>query len=48
MKAGGYPGAAVIIGRKGSAVVRQGYGRLGWTTNYDLVDPDRTIYDLPR
>ena len=46
MKAGGYPGAAVIIGRKGAAVVRQGYGRLGWTTSYDVVDPDRTIYDL--
>ena len=46
MKAGGYPGAAVIIGRKGAAVVRQGYGRLGWTSNYDVVDPDKTIYDL--
>ena len=46
MKAGGYPGAAVIIGRNGAAVVRQGYGRLGWTSNYDAVDPDKTIYDL--
>ena len=46
MKAGGFPGAAVVIGRRGAAVVRRGYGKLGWTTNYDDVDPDRTIYDL--
>ena len=46
MKAGGFPGAAVVIGRRGAAVVRRGYGRLGWTTSYDEVDADRTIYDL--
>ena len=46
MKAGGFPGASVVIGRRGAAVVRRGYGRLGWTTSYDEVDADRTIYDL--
>ena len=46
MTAGGFPGAAVVIGRRGAAVVRRGYGRLGWTSNYDDVDPDKTIYDL--
>ena len=46
MAAGGFPGAAVVIGRRGAAVVRRGYGRLGWTSNYDDVDPDKTIYDL--
>ena len=46
IKAGGYPGASVVVGRKGAAVLRRGYGRLGWTTRYDEVDADRTIYDL--
>ena len=46
IKAGGYPGASVVVGRKGAAVLRRGYGRLGWTANYDEVDADRTIYDL--
>ncbi len=46
MSAGGFPGAAVVIGRRGAAVVHRGYGRLGWTSNYDEVDADKTIYDL--
>lgn len=46
MKAGGFPGAAVVIGRRGAAVVRRGYGKLGWNMSDDDVDPDRTIYDL--
>ncbi len=44
--AGGFPGASVIVGRKGATVVSRGFGRLGWTKDSPLVLPDRTIYDL--
>jgi CubicO group peptidase (beta-lactamase class C family) len=43
---GAYPGAAVIIGRRGSAVLQSGYGKLSWRQNAAPVDPARTIYDL--
>ena len=46
IRAGGYPGASVIIGRRGAAVFSKGYGRLGWTKDASRVDPDATIYDL--
>jgi CubicO group peptidase (beta-lactamase class C family) len=46
IKAGGYPGASVVIGRKGYAVVEKGFGKLGWTTNSPRVTPERSIYDL--
>jgi CubicO group peptidase (beta-lactamase class C family) len=44
--AGGFPGASVVIGRRGAAVVQKGYGRVGWTSSASDVDADRTIYDL--
>ncbi len=44
--AGGYPGAAVVVGRKGAAVWSKGFGRLGWTSDSPRVDPDKSIYDL--
>ena len=44
--AGGYPGAAVVVGRRGAAVWEKGFGHLGWTANSPSVLPDRTIYDL--
>ncbi len=43
---GGYPGAAVVVGRRGAAALQRGYGRLGWTSGSALVDPEQTIYDL--
>ena len=43
---GGFPGASVVIGRRGSAVFEKGFGHLGWTAQSPLVNPDRTIYDL--
>jgi CubicO group peptidase (beta-lactamase class C family) len=43
---GGFPGAAVVIGRKGSAVVRRGYGNLEWTGPAVPVTTDRTIFDV--
>jgi serine-type D-Ala-D-Ala carboxypeptidase len=46
LNAGGYPGASVVIGRKGAVVWQKGYGRLGWTDSYESVNPERSIYDL--
>ena len=46
IRAGGYPGAAVVVGRKGAAVWEKGFGRLGWTSDAGSVVPERTIYDL--
>lgn len=46
ISAGGYPGAAVIVGRKGSTVLEQGFGTLGWNDSQEPVDPHRTIYDI--
>jgi CubicO group peptidase (beta-lactamase class C family) len=46
IKAGGYPGAAVIVGRKGSTVLEEGFGTLSWNDPQDPVDPHRTLYDI--
>ena len=43
--AGGFPGAAVVVGRDGYAVVKRGYGRLTWAPDGPPVD-EHTIYDL--
>lgn len=44
--AGGYPGASVVIGRRGAAVMQKGFGHLGWTSASPEVNADNTIYDL--
>ncbi len=44
--AGGYPGAAVVVGRRGSAVWEKGFGRLGWSASDADVDAQSSIYDL--
>ncbi len=44
--AGGYPGAAVVVGRKGYAVVSRGFGTLDWRPGSLAVTPDETVYDL--
>ncbi|MDB4885927.1 MAG: beta-lactamase [Gemmatimonadetes bacterium] len=46
IKAGGYPGAAVVVGRRGAAVLERGFGKLGWTNDASSVVAERTIYDL--
>ena len=46
INAGGYPGAAVVVGRQGYAVFSKGFGKLGWTTSSGRVTADRSIYDL--
>ena len=45
IKAGGYPGAAVVVGRRGSAVWQKGFGHLGWNAS-DADVTANTIYDL--
>ncbi len=44
--AGAYPGAAVVVGRRGFAVWQKGFGKLGWTTSSAAVDPMTSVYDL--
>jgi len=46
IKAGGYPGASVVVGRKGAAVFEKGFGKLSWSDNSTPVDAQRTIYDV--
>ena len=46
ISAGGYPGAAVVVGRRGAAVWEKGFGRLSWDKGSPWVSTDRTIYDL--
>ncbi len=45
ISAGGYPGAAVVVGRGGYSVVKRGYGHLGWTADSPVAD-EHSIYDL--
>lgn len=42
---GGYPGAAVVVGRKGAAVLEKGYGTLDWSGKRAVL-PASTLYDL--
>ena len=44
--AGGYPGAAVVVGRRGAAVWEKGFGKLSWERASAQVSADHTIYDL--
>ena len=46
IRAGGYPGAAVVVGRRGAVVWEKGFGRVGWTAEAGNVEAERTIYDL--
>src|SRR5437762_1862132 len=46
IQAGGYPGAAVVVGRKGAAVWQRGFGRLDWSEESSTVDPTESVYDL--
>jgi CubicO group peptidase (beta-lactamase class C family) len=46
IKEGGYPGAAVVVGRKGAAVWEKGFGTLSWSKTSGKVDPGETVYDL--
>jgi CubicO group peptidase (beta-lactamase class C family) len=45
IKAGGFPGGAVVIGRRGAIVLEKGVGNLSWSSKAPVV-PNQTIYDL--
>ena len=45
IRAGGFPGAAVVVGRHGAIVWERGYGTLDWRSG-EMVDAGRTMYDL--
>jgi len=45
IKAGGFPGGAVVIGRRGAIALEKGYGNLSWSGRAPVV-ASRTIYDL--
>ena len=45
VKAGGYPGAAVVVGRSGAAVWEKGFGKLDWV-HPAAVSPESTLYDI--
>ena len=46
ISAGGYPGASVVIGRRGAAVYEKGFGKLAWERGSAPVVAEKTIYDL--
>ena len=46
IRQGGYPGAALIVGRRDTILFAKGYGHLTWSASSPAVDPDSTIYDL--
>lgn len=46
LQAGGYPGIAVLIGRRDTTLLERGYGHLGWLAGSAPVDPARSMYDL--
>jgi CubicO group peptidase (beta-lactamase class C family) len=46
IKAGGFPGASVVVGRRGAAVMEKGFGKLSWSSSSPAVTAERTIYDL--
>jgi CubicO group peptidase (beta-lactamase class C family) len=44
--AGGFPGAAIVVGRDGAIVWEKGYGATDWGFGLPPVDPASTMYDL--
>lgn len=46
IRSGGFPGAALAVGRREQVVVERGVGHLDWYAGSEFVDPDLTVYDL--
>jgi serine-type D-Ala-D-Ala carboxypeptidase len=47
ISAGGYPGAAVVVGRRGGIVLQRGFGHMDWNaSSSNSVSADQTLYDL--
>ncbi|HYW10015.1 MAG TPA: serine hydrolase domain-containing protein, partial [Longimicrobium sp.] len=45
-RAGSFPGAALVAGRREAVGLAVGVGHVGWTASAAEVDPERTVYDL--
>jgi CubicO group peptidase (beta-lactamase class C family) len=45
IKAGGFPGGVVVVGRRGATVLERGFGNLTWSGKSPVV-AERTLYDL--
>jgi len=45
IRAGGFPGGVVVVGRRGATAVEKGFGNLGYSDKTKVV-AERTIYDL--
>lgn len=43
---GVFPGAVVIVGRRDTVLLAQGYGHFTWSANSAVPRPDSTLYDL--
>ncbi len=46
IRAGAYPGAALVVGRADTVLFIKGYGRLTWSPRSSAVAPDSTLFDL--
>ncbi len=46
IREGAYPGAALVVGRRDTALFAKGYGHLTWSPGSPPVDPESTLYDL--
>ncbi|HSE66669.1 MAG TPA: serine hydrolase domain-containing protein, partial [Gemmatimonadales bacterium] len=46
IRRGIYPGAVVVVGRRGSVLYSRGYGHLTWDPRSPVPSPDSTIWDL--
>jgi CubicO group peptidase (beta-lactamase class C family) len=46
LMAGGYPGAAVVVGRRGAIVWEKGYGSTDWGFGLPTVETRSTLYDI--
>lgn len=46
IRAGGFPGAAVVVGRKGAAVWEKGFGHIEYRTSSARVSASETVFDL--
>jgi serine-type D-Ala-D-Ala carboxypeptidase len=46
LERGGFPGAALAVGRYGAVVLERGFGRLGWSRAEERVDAHFTVYDV--
>lgn len=46
IRAGAYPGAVLIVGRRDTLLFTKGYGHLTWSATSPAADAESTLYDL--